>query len=128
MKKLYHIYDPNNGNKVTALLSDTVPEYSINHIVDFQIEPYYDIENDCVRDAKVFTQEEKEYLCNQEISELKKENDSSISDLVERHVQRYVMDKIEIPQDIKDKKEELKTLYHQKKQSILEKYGITINT
>jgi len=127
MKKLYHIYDPENSNRVTALLSETILEFSINHSVNGEFDPAFDIENDCIIDLKIFTQEEKECLCSQELAELKKENDLVIDDLVYTHVQRLVMDKIEIPQYIIDKKEELKSSYHIQKQAILRKYGLTIN-
>jgi len=48
MEKLYHFYDPNNLNKVSGVISKTVPTNAINHVVNGQIDPRYDIENDCV--------------------------------------------------------------------------------
>lgn len=127
MKKLYHIYDPQNGNKVTALLSETVPDNSINHIVDGQIEPYYDVENDCIKDAKVFTQEEIEFLCNSEIEELREKTSLEISELLREPKERERMEGIEIPQEIHDNYRYMKELYNQKKEQILQKYQISIN-
>lgn len=48
MKNLYHVYDPNNQNRVHAIFSETKPDFSINHSVNGQIDPRYDVENDLI--------------------------------------------------------------------------------
>ena len=45
--KLYHIYNTETF-EVTALLSEVEPKNMINHVVNGQIKPVYDIENDVI--------------------------------------------------------------------------------
>jgi len=56
--KLYHFYIPEQNNRVIAGLFETAPKNEINHIVNGQIKPIYDIENDCIIEGA--TQEEVE--------------------------------------------------------------------
>lgn len=44
---LYHIYNTKTF-EVTAIISETRPNNAINHFVNGQIKPIYDIENDCI--------------------------------------------------------------------------------
>lgn len=49
-KQLYHFYEPENENRVRAGFFTEAPEFVINHVCNGEIDPVYDIENDCIID------------------------------------------------------------------------------
>jgi hypothetical protein len=51
MKSLYHYYDPTDENRVKAGLFEVAPDFTINHTVNGQIDPKYDVVNDVVFDG-----------------------------------------------------------------------------
>lgn len=60
MKTLYHVYNPNDENRVDALFSETVPQYVINHTCNGEIDPKYDLENDIIFDGASLEQQAEE--------------------------------------------------------------------
>lgn len=51
METIYHIYDPNNQNRVSARPFETTPEFAINHVCNGEIDPMYDVVNDVIFDG-----------------------------------------------------------------------------
>lgn len=82
MKKLYHFYDPNDSNRVYAILSKTQPINAINHICNGEIDPRYDIENDCIYDGS--SDEERAEAIRPLIEEI----DNHYTDLISKEMQK----------------------------------------
>ena len=115
-RQLHHYYDPNNENRVSAGLYSEAPEFAINHICNGEIDPVYDIENDCiVEHSSVDIQSIKEA----EIEAMRQQTSLAISEYMREHKERFIFRQIEIPQYAWDKYDEMRFEYQIKKQAIL---------
>jgi len=113
MKKLYHFYDPNDLNRVYAIISKNPPPFCINHSLDGEIDGRYDVENDCVYEGAT----------PEQIAESKRplieEIDEHYTNLISKEMQKP-MEKmfrgviIEPPTEVLDKVEALRNECNQK--------------
>lgn len=115
-KQLYHYFEPSNENRVKAGFFSEAPDLVINHVCNGEIDPVYDIENDCIIEHSSV---DVQAIKDAEIEVLREQTRKDISSLIFEHTQRFAMRGIPIPEDILQQYNEMRTEYQIKKQAIL---------
>jgi hypothetical protein len=112
--KLYHIYNPNDSNRVYAILSNESPDNVINHNCNGELVPVYDIENDKIIEG-ASEEEIEDYN-----SELKSNYSKMISEIqgLQEAIERFAFDGTAIPKEIVQERERLKMEYKASKKSV----------
>jgi hypothetical protein len=114
MKKLYHFYNPNDLNRVSAGLFFEAPENAINHICNGEIDPVYDVKNDRIIDIGVRDTEV-------EIEVLRQKTETEIDAFISPYVQKLILRQVEIPVEIIQEYNAMRDAYQIEKQLILDK-------